>query len=37
MTSTKSHCDEEYGDFINSVLPGDPEDAEDEDDEEIPY
>ena len=38
MASTKSpHCDEEYGVFINAVLPGDPEGADDEDDEEIPY
>lgn len=30
-------CDEKYGAFINAALPGDPEDTDDEDDEEIPY
>lgn len=35
MASIKSqHCDEEYGVFINAVLPGDPEGAEDANDDE---
>lgn len=38
MASMKSqHCDEECGAFINAILPGDSEDADDEDDEEISY
>ena len=36
-SSKSRRCDEECGAFINAVLPGDSEDADDEDDEEIPY